>query len=275
MVLKWAPDTMVIFISTKLSFFCYSVQIEFVSLIYMLILMTQFCASLTPLHSGILQVWSTCQLVASHHLLKASYPVLSPSHTLSHLLSHTLLMPPPLDKILSSHQRATESSIQTTNCSHTHSHVCPVLSCDWRIMARSYLVTCCYQTGLQSVRWTGWGPNNDGFTTLALPVHTPKRKRMAAIESMRWSGCLSDALIGAKTGVQRKTVQIAYLSSHYIYSMVKFSLPEVKRKKKKQQPLTVDSKEKRNLNQILLLDCSVSKVRQACFMSFSFSVSFS
>ncbi len=87
-------------------------------------LMTQFCVLLYPPLSspGIPQEWWTCQLAASRHPLKALCPAPCPSHTPSHLLSHTLLMPRPPDKIQSSHQRATESSIRTTNCSHTHTN---------------------------------------------------------------------------------------------------------------------------------------------------------
>lgn len=99
---------------------------------YSCALMTQPCISLCRhlFSPGILPEWWTCQLVACRHLLKALCPAPCPSHTPSRPLSHTLLTPRPLDKTQSSHQRATESSIRTTNCSHihinthTHTHAC-------------------------------------------------------------------------------------------------------------------------------------------------------
>lgn len=69
------------------------------------------------LSSGIPQEWWIYQLVACPHLLKALFLALCPSHTLSRPLSRILRMPRPQDKTQSSHQRATESNIQMTNCS--------------------------------------------------------------------------------------------------------------------------------------------------------------
>lgn len=100
--------------------------------------------------SGIPQEWWIYHLVACPHLLKALFLALCPSHTLFRPLSRILRMPRLQDKTQSSHQRATESSIQMTNCSqlnptyigtrinacihtdiHTHACLCCVTSRGW------------------------------------------------------------------------------------------------------------------------------------------------
>lgn len=102
------------------------------------------------LSSGIPQEWWIYQLVACPHLLKALFLALCPSHTLSRPLSRIRRMRRLQDKTQSSHQRATESNIQMTNCSqlnptsistrihacihtdiHTHACLCCVTSRGW------------------------------------------------------------------------------------------------------------------------------------------------
>lgn len=97
------------------------------------------------LSSGIPQELWACQLAASHRPLKALCPVPCPSHTPSRPLSRTLLTPRPLGKIQSSHQRVTESSIQTTNCSHTHTNTHIQIHTHAHIHTHACL--CCLMTG--------------------------------------------------------------------------------------------------------------------------------
>lgn len=102
------------------------------------------------LSSGIPQEWLICQLAAFHRQWRALCPAPCPSHTPFRLRYHIHHMHHLQDKILSSHQRETESSIQMNNCSRRTAR-------KKQPLMHSHIHMPCFPI---TRRWLAWWPNS-------------------------------------------------------------------------------------------------------------------